>query len=108
MRTLLKRVCDVVLYRAARVARIIEVTPNEEVIDMAVAATRGLAVPRLRFAGVTLLLSMGITAAYHLGYLNWYAERGGGTASLPLAAAWGVLAGTIIYLERRLFPTQAR
>ena len=118
---------------------------------------------RLRFAGLTLLLSMGITATYHLGYpqfrgtdlaqpmigaaiatvpaaltgnplgaivvhdafhvaanvhtyrsatflppdLAGYAERGGGTAGLALAALWVVVAGTLIYVERRrLFPTQ--
>ena len=119
---------------------------------------------RLRFAGLTLLLSLGITATYHLGYpqfrgsdlvqpevgalvawvptaltgnpvgavvvhdtyhvaanvhtyrsaiylppdLKGYTERGGGSAALPLAAAWIALAGTVIYLQRRrLFPTQA-
>ena len=118
---------------------------------------------RRRFAGLTLLLSMGITATYHLGYpqfrgtdpaqpmigaaiatvptaltgnplgalvvhdafhvaanvhvyrsatflqpdLAGYAERGGGTAGLALAALWVVVAGTLIYVERRrLFPTQ--
>jgi hypothetical protein len=117
---------------------------------------------RFRFAGLTLLLSMGITATYHLGYpqfrgtdlaqpmigaaiatvptaltgnplgaivvhdafhvaanvhtyrsatflppdLAGYAERGGGTAGLALAALWVVVAGTLVYAERRrLFPT---
>jgi hypothetical protein len=120
---------------------------------------------RLRFAGLTLLLSMGITATYHLGYpqfrgsdlvqpeigaviatiptaltgnpvgavvvhdvfhlaanvhtyrsatflppdLDGYPERGGGSAGPALAALWVVLAGTIIYVERRrLFPTSER
>ncbi|HJQ41574.1 MAG TPA: hypothetical protein VJ831_00685 [Jatrophihabitantaceae bacterium] len=120
---------------------------------------------RLRFAGLTLLLSMGITASYHLGYpqfrgsdlvqpeigavvawvptaltgnpvgsvvvhssyhvaanvhtyssdiylppdLNGYSERGGGTAGLAVSGVWIVLAGGVIYLERRrLFPTQVR
>jgi hypothetical protein len=120
---------------------------------------------RLRFAGLTLVLTMGITAAYHLGYpqfrgsdlvqpeigaviatiptaltgnpvgaivahttyhvganvhtygsaiylppdLNGYAERGSGTAGLALAALWIVIAGTVMYGERRrLFPTSER
>jgi hypothetical protein len=116
---------------------------------------------RLRYATLTLLLSLGITATYHLGYpqfrdadlaqpeigalvanvptvltgnpigslvvhgsyhvaanvhtyrseiylppdLDGYAERGGGAAGLVIAAVWVVLAGSVIYLERRrLFP----
>ena len=116
---------------------------------------------RLRFAGLSLLLSIGITATYHLGYpqfrgadlaqpeigalvawvptaltgnpigavivhdsyhvaanvhtyrspiylppdLAGYAERGSGAAGLALAALWIVVAGTLIYAERRrLFP----
>ena len=119
----------------------------------------------LRFAALTLVLSMGITATYHLGYpqfrsadlvkpeigaviatvptaltgnpvgaiiahdvfhvganvhtyrsatflppdLEGYAERGGGTAGVGLAALWILFAGTVIYVERRrLFPTGAR
>ena len=39
--------------------------------------------------------------------LAGYAERGGGTAGLALAALWVVVAGTLVYVERRrLFPTQ--
>ena len=117
---------------------------------------------RLRFAGLALLLSMVITATYHLGYpqfrgadltqpeigavlawvptaltgnpvgavvvhdafhvasnvhtyrseiylppdLDGYAERGGGTGGLALAGAWIVIAGAVIYIERRrLFPS---
>jgi hypothetical protein len=120
---------------------------------------------RLRFAGLSLLLSMGITATYHLGYpqfrgtdlaqpeigavvawvptaltgnpigavvvhdsyhvaanvhtyrseiylppdLDGYAELGGGTAGLALAGAWIILAGAVIYAERRrLFPSADR
>jgi hypothetical protein len=120
---------------------------------------------RLRFAGLSLVLSVGITAAYHLGYpqfrgtdlaqpeigalvawlptaltgnpmgavimhdayhvaanvhtyrspiylppdLAGYAERGGGAAGLALAALWIVVAGTVIYVERRrLFPQDDR
>jgi hypothetical protein len=116
---------------------------------------------RLRFAALTLLLSFGITATYHLGYpqfrngdlaqpeigalvanvptmltgnpigslvvhgsyhvaanvhtyrsdiylppdLDGYAERGGGTAGLAIAALWVTAAGSVLYLERpRLFP----
>lgn len=117
---------------------------------------------RLRFALVTLVLSMGITATYHLGYpqfrdadlaqpeigalmanvptaltgnplgsvvvhgsfhvaanvhtyrseiylppdLEGYPERGSGRAGPALAAPWLVIAGSVIYLERRgLFPS---
>ena len=120
---------------------------------------------RLRFAGLTLVLTMGITAAYHLGYpqfrgsdliqpeigavlatiptaltgnpvgaivahtgfhvganvhtygsaiylppdLDGYAEHGSGTAGPALAALWIVIAGTVIYSQRRrLFPTAER
>ena len=116
---------------------------------------------RLRFGALTLLLSFGITAAYHVGYpqfrggdlvqpeigalvanvptvltgnpigslvvhasyhvaanvhtyrseiylppdLDGYAERGSGTAGLAIAAAWLLVAGSVIYLgRRRLFP----
>jgi hypothetical protein len=41
--------------------------------------------------------------------LNGYAERGSGTAGLALAALWIVVAGTVIYAERRrLFPASER
>jgi hypothetical protein len=120
---------------------------------------------RLRFAGLALLLSMAITATYHLGYpqfrgsdlvqpeigavianvptaltgnpvgsivahatyhvganvhtyrsatylppdLDGYAERGSGTAGPALAALWIVVAGTVLYVERRrLFPASGR
>jgi hypothetical protein len=120
---------------------------------------------RLRFAGLSLLLSIGITATYHLGYpqfrgtdlaqpeigalvawvptaltgnpigavivhdsyhvaanvhtyqspiylppdLAGYAERGSGAAGLALAALWIVVAGTLIYAERRrLFPQREK
>ena len=41
--------------------------------------------------------------------LNGYAERGSGTAGPALAALWIVIAGTVIYSERRrLFPASER
>ena len=41
--------------------------------------------------------------------LNGYAERGSGTAGPALAALWIVIAGTVIYGERRrLFPASER
>lgn len=117
---------------------------------------------RLRFAALTLLLSLGITATYHLGYpqfrgadlaqpeigavvawvptaftgnpigavvvhdsyhvaanvhtyrsriylppdLEGYAERGGGSAGLAVAALWVVVAASVLHVaRRRLFPT---
>jgi hypothetical protein len=117
---------------------------------------------RLRFAALSLVLSLGITATYHLGYpqfrgadlakpeigalvawvptaltgnpigavvvhdsyhvaanvhryhseiylppdLQGYAERGGGTTGLGLAALWLGAAGAVIFTQRRrLFPT---
>jgi hypothetical protein len=114
---------------------------------------------------LTVLLSMAITATYHLGYpqfrgsdlvqpeigavianvptaltgnpvgsivahatyhvganvhtyrsatylppdLDGYAERGSGTAGPALAALWIVVAGTVLYVERRrLFPASGR
>ena len=41
--------------------------------------------------------------------LAGYAERGGGTAGLAMAALWVVVAGTLDLVERRrLFPTSER
>jgi hypothetical protein len=116
---------------------------------------------KLAFAGLTLVLSFGITATYHLGYaqfrggdlvkpelgavfanvpamltgnpagavlahevfhltanthayhsgvflppdLTGYAERGGGTVGVGLAAAWIAVAGGLVWWQRRrLFP----
>lgn len=39
--------------------------------------------------------------------LDGYAERGGGAAGLVIAAVWVLVAGSVIYLERRrLFPAR--
>lgn len=41
--------------------------------------------------------------------LDGSAERGGGSSGLALAGIWIVLAGTVVYDERRrLFPSQSR